>query len=211
MDTLQSPQIAHLLQQLHQESDANYEERYQILNAIADPTERKIKHDDLRKTAFMSVSSEEGRFLHFLAKYAKAKTIVEFGCSFGISTIYLAAAAKDNGGSVISSEIETSKIIVANENISKAGLSSFVSILEGDATKTLNQIKDSIDFLFLDGAKDLYLPIFHLLKDKLRKGAIVFADNIDKAETTPFANEIMNSNYTWTKLFNNQVLVAYIS
>ena len=47
---------------------------------------------------YMPVSPEKGEFLYITARAVKAPTIVEFGTSFGLSTIYLAAVVRDNGG-----------------------------------------------------------------------------------------------------------------
>ncbi|MFP9114450.1 O-methyltransferase [Flavobacterium sp. RHBU_3] len=209
MNTIKDTQVSSLLTALHKESETNYRERYAILNSITDTTEREKKHDELRKTAFMSVSPEEGSLLYFLANYAKAKHIVEFGCSFGISTIYLAAAAKNNNGRVITTELEASKIAQAEKNITKAGLEGYVIFLSGDATQTLTTVEGDIDFLFLDGAKELYLPVFKMLEAKLSPNAIVYADNTDKPEAQDFVDYIQSKgNFNSTFLFGNKVLLS---
>ena len=107
-----------------------------------------------------------------------AKTIVEFGTSFGISTIYLAAAARANSGRVVGTELEPRKVKVARENVAQAGLAQFVDIREGDAMKTLATFDQTIDLLLLDGWKDIYLPMIKMLAPKMRAGSVVIADNI---------------------------------
>ena len=131
------------------------------------------------KDFFIPISPEQGRFVYLVARSLAAKNIVEFGTSFGISTIYLAAAVKDNGGGqVIGSEIEASKHERALAHIEEAGLSDFVDVRLGDALETLQNIPDSIDMVLIDGWKDLYLPVLKLLEPSLRTGAVVLADNI---------------------------------
>ncbi|WP_435048800.1 O-methyltransferase [Formosa sp. S-31] len=177
---------------------------------MSDKTEREQTHDRLRKTAFMSVSPEEGSLLHFLISYSKAKNIIEFGCSFGISTIYLAAAVKHNNGKVITTELEPNKIAQAERNITKASLNNYVTFLPGDASKTLANIDTPIDFLFLDGAKDLYLQVFKMLEHKLNSNAIIYADNIEKEDAKPFVDYLIASeDFNVTLLFENKVLIAY--
>ena len=101
---------------------------------------------------YISIGREEGKFLYLTAKSIGAKNIIEFGTSFGISTIYLASAVKDNGGGkVISTEIEPEKVNIAKENIKKAGLDNIIEIRLGDAAETLQRIDMEIDMLFLDG------------------------------------------------------------
>jgi predicted O-methyltransferase YrrM len=112
------------------------------------------------------------------ARAVNAKHVVEFGTSFGISALYLAAAMRDTGGHFIGSETEPSKISVARENIDRAGLSQWAEIREGDALHTFQNLSAPIDLVLLDGWKDLYLPMLKLLTPKLRKGSVIMADNI---------------------------------
>jgi predicted O-methyltransferase YrrM len=128
---------------------------------------------------FLPVSAETGRLLYMLARSSKAKAVVEYGTSFGISTIHLAAALKDNGGGkVIGSEFEPGKVARARENLAAAGLSELVEIREGDALETLaRDLPTSIDLVLLDGAKVLYPKILALLAPHLTRGALVVADN----------------------------------
>ena len=130
------------------------------------------------KDAYIPVDADQGRMLYVAARSIRAKTIVEFGTSFGISTIYLAAAARANNGRVIGSELQPAKVKAARENVADAGLQQFVDIREGDAMKTLANIDAPIDFLLLDGWKDVYLPMIEQLAPKMRSGAVVLADNI---------------------------------
>jgi predicted O-methyltransferase YrrM len=48
----------------------------------------------------------------------------------------------------------------------------------GDALETLQEVPEPVDLVFLDGWKDLYLPVLKLLEPRLRPGAVVLADNI---------------------------------
>jgi predicted O-methyltransferase YrrM len=131
------------------------------------------------KDFFIPINAEQGRFVYLLARTLSARNIVEFGTSFGISTIYLAAAVKDNGGGcVIGTEIEASKHARALEHIAEAGLSEFVDVRLGDALETLEKVCAPVDMVLIDGWKDLYLPVLKLLKPSLRTGAVVLADNI---------------------------------
>jgi predicted O-methyltransferase YrrM len=132
-----------------------------------------------KKDVYISVSPKQGVFLYMVACSIAARRIVEFGTSVGISTLYLAAAARDNGGGlVIGSEIEPSKLAQARANLDAAGLSDQVEIREGDACETLKEPGGPVDMVLLDGMKELYLPIARMLKPHLRRGAVVLADNI---------------------------------
>ncbi len=130
------------------------------------------------KDAYIPVTRDQGKFLYLTARLIGARTIVEFGTSFGISALYLASAARANGGRFIGTEREPHKIAAARANLAEAGLDGVAEVRAGDAMETLADVPAPIDFVLLDGWKDVYLPMVQLLRPKLRKGAAVLADNI---------------------------------
>jgi predicted O-methyltransferase YrrM len=131
------------------------------------------------KDCYIPVSREQGELLYLTARAIGARNVVEFGTSFGISTVYLATGVRDNGGGlVIGSEIEPSKQRQAQANLAEANLTNLSEVRLGDALETLRDLPEPIDLMLLDGWKDLYLPILELVGPKLRPGAVVLADNI---------------------------------
>jgi len=139
----------------------------------------------LAREMYLPVSPETGRLLYLLVRATRARSVVEFGTSFGLSTLHLAAGLKDNGGGrVIGSEFEPSKVARARDNLRAAGLEAFAEVREGDALQTLaRDIPSSLDLLLLDGAKVLYPKVLSLLEASLRPGALVLADNADQNPT----------------------------
>uniref|UniRef100_Q07P54 O-methyltransferase, family 3 n=1 Tax=Rhodopseudomonas palustris (strain BisA53) TaxID=316055 RepID=Q07P54_RHOP5 len=129
----------------------------------------------------LAVSPDTGKLLYMLARSCRARAIVEFGTSFGISTLHLAAALRDNGGGrLITSEFEPSKLARARANLTTAGLVDLVEFREGDALQTLSvDLPDTIDLVLLDGAKALYADILSLVESRLAPGAFIVADNAD--------------------------------
>lgn len=132
----------------------------------------------------LAVSRETGRLLYLLARGARARSIVEFGTSFGLSTLHLAAALRDNGGGqLITSEFEPSKVARARAHLAAGGLADLIEFREGDALDTLaTDLPETVDLLLLDGAKALYPEILDRVEPRLRPGALVIADN---AEDSP--------------------------
>jgi len=127
---------------------------------------------------YIPVSPEGGRLLYALIRASRPATVVEFGTSFGISTIHLAAAVRDNGtGHVVSTELHAAKVARARANLAEAGLAGLVTIVEGDARETLADLPGPVGFVLLDGWKDLYLPVLRLLEPRLAPGALVVADD----------------------------------
>ena len=100
----------------------------------------------LLKDLWLPVSRETGNLLYMLACASRARRIVEFGTSFGISTLFLAAALRDNGGGeLITSEFEPAKVARAGQNLTAAGLEDLVEIRQGDALTTFTDLPDAID------------------------------------------------------------------
>jgi predicted O-methyltransferase YrrM len=134
---------------------------------------------ELMKDFYIPVSRECGEFLYLSVRSLGARNVVEFGTSFGISTTYLAAGVRDNGdGLVIGTELEPSKHATATANLKEANLDAWADVRLGDARETLKDVPEPVDLVFLDGWKDLYLPVLELLRPRLRPGAVVIADNI---------------------------------
>lgn len=129
----------------------------------------------------LPVSRETGALLYMLARGCGARNVVEFGTSFGISTLHLAAALRDNGGGrLVTSEFEPSKVQRARDNLAAGGLLDLVEIREGDALQTLaRDLPDGVDLVLLDGAKSLYPEILDLVESRLKPGAFIVADNAD--------------------------------
>ena len=145
---------------------------------MGDSTDDEMAH--LLDQAFIPVSPDAGRFLYSLVRAKSTGTVIEFGTSLGISTIYLAAAIRDRGvGKVITTELHAGKAEKARENIRAAGLLDYVDVRQGDALKTLGDITGGVTLLFLDGWKNLYLPVLQMLEPALEPGAIVIADDLD--------------------------------
>src|SRR3982750_3019398 len=103
----------------------------------------------LLKDLWLPVSRDTGVLLYMLARNAYAQNVVEFGTSFGISTLHLAAALRDNGGGLlISSEFEPAKVARARQHLVEGDLADLVEIREGDALKTLAiNLPETIDLL----------------------------------------------------------------
>ncbi|MEY1588466.1 O-methyltransferase [Burkholderia sp. Bmkn7] len=158
-------------------ADVSRDEQARLMRSKTDYTDLYARLKDYP----LPVSRETGTLLYMLARSGGARAIVEFGTSFGISTLHLAAALRDNGGGrLITSEFEPSKVARARANLAAAGLADLVEIREGDALRTLAaDLPDSVDLLLLDGAKGLYPEILALVEPHLEAGAFVVADNAE--------------------------------
>jgi predicted O-methyltransferase YrrM len=186
-DTLSDPKVVAVLAGLFDAADSQEAEIGAILGENPDLLEREAAEvAEVLKEALIPVSPDAGRLLYSLTRALRPPTVVEYGTSFGVSTIHLAAAVRDNGeGRVVSTEMVPEKIERAKANLAAAGLEDRVTVLEGDALETLASVEGPIGLLLLDGWPGLALPVLELVEPKLAPGALVIVD-----DSTQFATEL---------------------
>jgi len=191
MDSISNGPVAEVLARLHREAeaaDAPLAQAYANEATTGDEMIARLirdETDNLKEVYrgfagnFLNVSPEFGRFLYMCARASRARRIVEFGSSMGVSALYMAAALRDmGGGHLLGTDLEPSKIERARANLAAAGLADLVEFRVGDARETLaSGIGGDIDLVLLDGAFTLYLPILRLLEPHLRPGAVVIGEN----------------------------------
>ncbi len=143
----------------------------------------------------LAVDRATADLLYLLARSGRAQRIVEIGCSFGVSTLALAAAAADNGGSLVTTEIIASKAAATHALLEQVGLSHLAEVRVGDALETLAAWTTPIDLLFLDGHKPDYLGVLLLLEPMLAAGALVIADDTEllRKQALPFLEHLERS------------------
>jgi predicted O-methyltransferase YrrM len=185
VSVLNDPKVENVLDKLHRQADRQFSSLllHYLPKLPGLLTGKGIAWNpsktEFYKDKYIPIDRDQGHLLYLLGRSLNAKTIVEFGTSFGISTIYLATAVRDNGGGiVIGTEIVTEKAIQARQNIADAGLEEYVEIRTGDALKTLQNLDRVIDMILIDGWVHLALDVLNLVSPCLRKGGIVVSDNV---------------------------------
>ncbi|MBU2907505.1 class I SAM-dependent methyltransferase [Arenibacter algicola] len=207
MITKQQKQIASTLKELYNDS------KYDMLNMMKGAAKSVFRpmHPLDFKDSYLSISKEQGVGLVQLIKENHIKNVVEFGTSFGISTLFLAQGVLETGGSVITTELIESKAKQAIENFKKAGVNSHIEVRIGDALKTLKNHDNPIDLLLLDGWKDLYLPLFQMLEPNFHANTFIYIDNAEMTEVKAFLRTIgQNQKYQLQTKFGGKVVLATI-
>lgn len=131
----------------------------------------------------VALEREKAEFCYQICRALRARRVVEAGTSFGVSTLFLAAAVRDNvrgdggDGIVIGTEYEAEKAKAARANFAEAGLSDFIDLREGDLRETLADVGGPVDFLLVDIWTPMARPALALVSPYLRKGAVVISDN----------------------------------
>lgn len=217
MSVIGDPELERMLTRLHDASDAeiasvmaHYEAR-----VGADGLPRADDADRLKEfmsDKFVALDRDKAEFCYQLCRAIGARRIVEVGTSYGVSTLYLAAAVRDNvrvgGGTgiVIGTEYEPAKARAARANFAAAGLSKLVDLREGDLRDTLKHIDGPVDFVLADIWFNMARPALELITPHLRNGAIVICDNTQQyrasyASYFEFLNDPANGFSTMTLPF----------
>lgn len=190
--TLHGPRVAAALDRMYAESRnqiAALRERSADFARLSEgsPQERADALSDF----YLPITPEAGRLLYALVRASRPATVVEFGMSLGISAIHLAAAVRDNGSSrVVTTELSAAKVAAATTTFADLELDDLITVLPGDALNTLQNLSGTVDFLLLDGWKELYLPVLELLQPNLAPGALVVADNTSMVELAPYLDYV---------------------
>ena len=125
-----------------------------------------------------NVERETGRLLALLVRATNARELLEIGSSNGVSTIWLAAAARQNGGRVTGTEILPGRAAEANRNLADAGLDAVAQVVAGEARATVASLPGPFDLVFIDAEKDDYVHHLETVVGQVRPGGLILADNV---------------------------------
>lgn len=203
--TLAADRVIAVLDELHAralQEDPHAAQRVRTREEAAGRRLSAGERYELYGNAPLAISREVGRLYYALILSRAPRTIVEFGSSHGISTIYLAAGLRDcEGETVISTEILPEKAEAARHNLRRAGLEGMVEIWVGDALETLQEIDSSVDLLVLDGRNDQYVSVLELLRPRLSPGGLVLADlNTDDPDLLAYQDHIRDPGHGFFSL-----------
>jgi predicted O-methyltransferase YrrM len=183
MSILNDPNLEVLLDALHAQSAGQDD-------AINSYFRRRIQEGtlswegmDAETTTFfrdkmVALEKEKAEYCYTLCRALRARRIVECGTSHGVSTLYLAAAIRDNGGGqVIATEWEADKAKIARRNFEAGGLTQYIDLREGDLAETLKKIDGPVDFMLLDIWTEAVMPAILNVTPHLHPGSVIVADN----------------------------------
>jgi len=187
MSVIHDPSLARLLADLHTRSDAQLEElrvfeqgRATQPHPLSDEEIKRFRSDKL-----VALDRDKAEFCYQLCRATGARRIVEVGTSYGVSTLYLAAALRDTlaesggHGLVIGTEYELQKVAAAQAHFEMAGLSRYIELRQGDLCETLRDIEAPVDLLLVDIWIEMARPALELVAPRLRPGAVVICDNTE--------------------------------
>jgi caffeoyl-CoA O-methyltransferase len=131
---------------------------------------------------FANVPVADGRMIRLLTEAQGTKNAVEIGTSTGLSGLWLCMALQKTGGKLTTFEYDAGRAAMARKHFKAAGVDSIVNIVEGDAHRTISQLKDSIDIAFIDADKEGYVDYLNKLLPLVRPGGLILAHNVGMSE-----------------------------
>jgi len=143
----------------------------------------------------MNVPARDGRMLYDIIKKHGYVRGLEIGTSNGYSALWLGLALKENGGKLITIEIEPKRAREAAENFQHAGLDDVIDSHVNDALKEIPGLKGEFDFVFIDAWKPDYKKYLELVLPKMKPGGVITAHNVTSQGGTMkgFIEEINNN------------------
>lgn len=142
-----------------------------------------------RARRMLNITRDTGELLAVLVRATTARRVLEIGTSNGYSTLWLAEAARANGGTVTTVEYSDYKVGLASANFARSGLAACITLVHDDAGRLLRRsAPGELDFVFLDSERSEYPGWWPDLRRVLRPGGLLVVDNATShaAEMAPF-------------------------
>src|SRR2546428_10980662 len=166
--------VDEVVNRLFTQSASQTQELMDYFSARAEEPSFDWNRFDARTNQFLSdklvaLDRDKAEFCYQLCRALGARRIVEAGTSFGVSTLFLAAAVRDNvragggEGVVIATEHESNKAKAARANFAEAGLAQWIDLREGDLRQTLSDLSGLVDFMLVDIWTPMARPALELM------------------------------------------------
>ena len=152
-------------------------ERYiQNLYPVEDPVLDEMERHG-KQINFPLVGPLVGRLLYQLVHMISAKTVFEMGSGFGYSAFWFALALPEAG--IVHLTDQSQKNLDSTKRfLTQANLTHKARFHAGDAVKTLSEMTESFDVIFIDLDKEQYPKALELAKPKVNAGGLIIADNL---------------------------------
>tara|TARA_Y100000746_G_C15435745_1_gene420567 strand:+ start:187 stop:825 length:639 start_codon:yes stop_codon:yes gene_type:complete len=149
----------------------NSDQPSNLLNDLERETNLKILQPRMLSGNF------QGRFLSFLSKISKPKSVIEIGTYTGYSALCIAEGLDPNG--VIHTIDNNEELTyIQNKYFEKSNYRSNIKQYTDDAIKILPKLNITFDFAFIDADKINYINYFEIIIKKMKKGGLIVSDNV---------------------------------
>ncbi|MBY0245263.1 MAG: O-methyltransferase [Sphingobacteriaceae bacterium] len=157
-------------------------ELQELLLQYCEPESELLKHID-RETNLKVIMPRmisghyQGRFLSMLSKMISPSRILEIGTFTGYATLCLAEGLVSNG-IIYTLDVNKELERMVRVNFEKSDLNQKIKYILGDATKTLSEIEETFDLVFIDADKKNNGTYYDMIFDRVRSGGVIIVDNV---------------------------------
>ena len=131
-----------------------------------------------RLSRYRNIEPESALYLAMQIRIQRSKKILEIGTSTGYSTLWLADAAKETGGTVTTLEIDPQRTSQAKSYAEELSLDDVIDFWVGDAQLFLHNSTEIYDFILLDAEREAYLSYWDDLQRMINpQGGVLIVDN----------------------------------
>ncbi len=139
-------------------------------------------HDETqteRAACWRNLHPDSAALLAVLVRAKQARKVLEVGTSNGYSTLWLADAVRDTGGSLRTLEIDKARKKAARQNLRETKLEDFVRMEVCDAGEFLRDYPKYFDVVLLDADRSQYTAYWpHLQRILTKPGSLLVVDNV---------------------------------
>lgn len=150
--------------------------------------EHAQRHDAERfagEESFPHVGPEVGAWLQWIAGFAGARQVFEFGSGFGYSAYWFARALPDDG-EIVLTDLDREELAAAREFLGRGGFDEIARYEAGDALETVERYDGPFDVVLLDHRNDQYVEAFEAVREKISPGGVILAENVMTAVIIEF-------------------------
>ncbi|MFN7937981.1 MAG: O-methyltransferase [Bryobacteraceae bacterium] len=153
---------------------------------------------------YLSVPIADGRLLRLLTEAVNAKQVVEIGTSTGYSGLWLCLALESTGGKLTTFEFDKERAATARKHFEQAGVSSMVTLIEGDAHENVKRVKGPVDVVFIDADKEGYVDYLEKVLPLVRPGGLILAHNTQLSSVRDgYVKKVMADPSLETVIYND--------
>ena len=156
------------------------EKRFSVFSeSLRKPLSKELSdfYEDAKRRTIPVIDEETMDLLSFLLLVKEPLRVLEIGSAIGFSASFILNFLKP-AASLTSMEYNDAMADEAEENWRRLGISERIIFKRGDAVVLLKEENEPYDFIFLDSAKGQYPTLLPDLKRLLKKGGILFSDNV---------------------------------
>lgn len=155
-----------------------------------------------------NVPAEDGRFLYDLIMENGYTRGLEIGTSNGYSGLWIGLALKQNGGELVTIEIDPRAAEEARENFATAGLDDIIEVIVSDALEAIPELSGTFDFVFIDAHKPEYYDYFRSIRDRMQENGAITAHNVSgrNRAMANFVEAIQNDPDLETEIFSSHTI-----